>query len=64
MRRKVEMKLCEDEIAVEERRNRLCALLEQEEREHVAELEAQFAGETPTQRLAEMRQRAKGYILT
>jgi len=42
-----------------ERRNRLCALLEQEEREHVAELETKFAGETPTQRLAEMRQRAK-----
>jgi len=59
IQRKVEMKLFEDEMAVEERKNRLGALLDQEQQEYVAELEAKFAGETQTQKLAQMRQRAK-----
>ena len=56
------MKLFDDEMAVEERKNRLGALLDQEEQEYVAELEAEFAGETQTQKLAQMRQRAKGLL--
>ena len=52
-------KLFEDEIAIEERRNRLCAVLAAEEEKYLSELEEHLGGETQTERLAKMRQRAK-----
>jgi len=58
-KRKIASKLFEDEIAIEERRNRLCMLLAQEEEIYLRELEEQLGGETQTERLAKMRHRAK-----
>lgn len=59
IQRKVASKLFEDEIAIEERRNRLCILLSQEEEVYLKELEEHLGGETQTERLAKMRHRAK-----
>lgn len=59
IQRRIASKLFEHEIAVEERRNRLCILLAQEEEDNLAELEEHLGGETQTERLAKMRQRAK-----
>jgi len=59
IQRKVQCKLFEHEIAIEERRNRLCMLLAHEEQNYKMELEEKLSGPTQTERLAKMRDRAK-----
>merc|ERR1712168_313220 len=57
--RKVNEKLFEAELRLEERRNALSALLLREEEEYARELEVHFRGESLIERQAKMRQRAK-----
>merc|ERR1712147_118016 len=59
VRRKVNEKLFEAELRLEERRNALSALLLREEEEYAKELEVHFRGESLIERQAKMRQRAK-----
>merc|ERR1719369_1616222 len=59
IRRKVNEKLFEAELRLEERRNALSALLLREEEEYAKELEVHFRGESLIERQAKMRQRAK-----
>jgi len=59
IRRKVQNKLFEDELRLEERRNELLSKLINEEAEYAKELEIHYRGESIVERQAKMRQRAK-----
>merc|ERR1711892_1357782 len=59
IQRKVEGKLFEADLKLEERRNQLLSKLIEEEAEYARELEVHFRGESFIERQAKMRQRAK-----
>jgi len=59
IQRKVEKKLFEAELMLEERKNALSALLLKEEEDYAKELEIHYRGESLIERQAKMRQRAK-----
>jgi len=59
IQRRIASKLFENNVALEERRNKLAIQLFEEEEALRAELELKMSGETKTEKLAKMRHRAK-----
>ena len=59
IQRKVEGKLFEAELRLEERRNQLLSKLIEEDAQYARELEVHYRGESFIERQAKMRQRAK-----